>query len=179
MSGDRKKVVHMGRKVLWQCYLILQVIHVLVCHCGHKSHGRIAVRTREQRTRRLSMITVSPDSRTSHSCGPAVRSRSHRCRHGPRPGFVPHRLHTYSAQPCSQPWPYVLSQIKRPPPVRIGQNAGAQRFGENQNIALLDGIIAQDAVGWTTPETHSPYLGMSSLMVWPPTTMASASATLS
>ncbi len=68
---------------------------------------------------------------------------------------------------------------KKAAPVRIGQNAGAQRFGENQNIALLDGIIAQDAVGWTTPETHSPYLGMSSLMVWPPTTMASASATLS
>ena len=47
--GIEKKVVHMGRKVFWQCHLILQVIHVLVCHCGHKSHGRIAVRTREQR----------------------------------------------------------------------------------------------------------------------------------
>ena len=47
--GIEKKVVYMGRKVLWQRYLILQVIHILVCHCGHKSHGRIAVRTREQR----------------------------------------------------------------------------------------------------------------------------------
>ena len=33
--GIEKKVVYMGRKVLWQRYLILQVIHILVCHCGH------------------------------------------------------------------------------------------------------------------------------------------------
>lgn len=47
-SGVEEKVVYMGRKVLWQSHLVLQVLHILVSHRGHKTHGRVVVRAREQ-----------------------------------------------------------------------------------------------------------------------------------
>ena len=46
--GVEEKVVYMGRKVLWQSHLVLQVLHILVSHRGHKTHGRVVVRAREQ-----------------------------------------------------------------------------------------------------------------------------------
>ena len=66
-----------------------------------------------------------------------------------------------------------------PSRTRLEDEPGAERLGEEDDVARLAVLFRQTQSGCTVPTTASPYFGSSSRIVWPPARIAPASRTAS